>query len=125
MAKWISIAEATQVLGISERSLRYRIAKATIESKLENGKRLVHVEQDTMPHENLNAILHEKDCRIADLQQQVDNLQEQLGRRDETVDHLTQLVAIAQKNVLVLTERFQAIEDMRKRSFWQRLLRQA
>ena len=42
-----------------------------------------------------------------------EHLREQLARRDEQIDRLTQLLAIAQKNVSMLTERMQAIEDMR------------
>ena len=134
MIKWVSVADATQLIGISERSLRYRISKGTIESKLENGKRLVCVEFDDTSHENPHAtlhentheILHEKDGRIADLQSQVADLQEQLARRDEQIDHFQQIVAMSQKNIAALTEQLsdsrQLIEDMRQRkTVWQRL----
>ena len=136
MIKWVSVAEAPQLIGISERSLRYRISKGTIESKLENGKRLVCVELDDTSHEkphaklheNTHEILHEKDERIAGLQSQVADLQEQLSRRDEQIDHLTQVVAMSQKNVAALTEQLdtsrQMIEDMREqRSWWKRIFR--
>ena len=136
MIKWVSVAEATQLIGISERSLRYRISKGTIESKLENGKRLVCVELDDTSHEkphaklheNTHEILHVKDERIAGLQSQVADLQEQLSRRDEQIDHLTQVVAMSQKNVAALTEQLdtsrQMIEDMREqRSWWKRIFR--
>ena len=56
MGKWVPVAKATTILGISERSLRYRISKSTIESKLEGGRRFVLVEEDITPHEDLHAI---------------------------------------------------------------------
>ena len=60
-----------------------------------------------------------------DLRDEIKYLRVQLTRRDDQIDHLTQLLAIAQKNVSMLTERMQVIEDMRhRRPFWKRLFRQ-
>jgi hypothetical protein len=42
--KWLTVAEARHVLGIAERTLRRRIQKGDIPSKLEDGRRLVLVE---------------------------------------------------------------------------------
>ena len=45
----------------------------------------------------------------------------------EQIDHLTQVVAMSQKNIGALTEQLddsrQMIEDMRFRSWWQRIFR--
>jgi DNA-binding transcriptional MerR regulator len=41
MEQWVTIPEALKIIGISERALRYRISKGTIESKMEDGRRLV------------------------------------------------------------------------------------
>ena len=54
------------------------------------------------------------------------HLESQLESRDEQVDHLTQVVAMSQKNIGALTEQLldsrQMIEDMRqRRTVWQRL----
>jgi len=41
----------------------------------------------------------------------------------EQIDHLTQLLAIKEKNVATLTEQLQLIEDLRNRSWWPRVFR--
>ena len=62
--------------------------------------------------------LQEKDARIA-------HLESQLARHAQQIDHLTQVVAMSQKNIGALTEQLddsrQMIEDMRSRSWWKRL----
>ena len=54
------------------------------------------------------------------------HLREQLARHAQQIDHLTQVVAMSQKNIGALTEQLddsrQMIEDMRqRRTVWQRL----
>jgi len=43
----------------------------------------------------------------------------------QQIDHLTQIVAMSQKNIAALTEQLfesrQVISDMRRRTLWQRL----
>ena len=56
----------------------------------------------------------------------VDALCHQLTAKDEQINHLTQVVAMSQKNIAALTEQLddsrQMIEDMRqRRTVWQRL----
>jgi len=137
MGKWLTISEAVDVLGISERALREKVRNQKIQSKLEEKRRYVWVEHEEVGHEATHEghhdLLHEKDERIADLQKQVYNLQEQLVRRDnqvesltEKMDHLTQVVAMAQKNVATLTDQLDSshlvIEDLRHRQpLWKRL----
>lgn len=48
MKQWRNISDAAQRLGITERALRYRINKGTIESKMEGDRRLVLVEWEEM-----------------------------------------------------------------------------
>jgi chromosome segregation ATPase len=142
MEKWLTISEAVTVLGISERALREKVRTGKIESKLENRRRLVWVETDEVGesreheahHEPHHELLHEKDARIADLQQQVLSTQDQLVRRDEQIesltekmDHLTQVIAMAQKNVATLSDqlegsRLQLEELQQPKSLWKRLL---
>ena len=64
----------------------------------------------------------------------IEDLREYLTRRDEHIEsltqelgHLTQIVAMSQKNIGALTEQLddsrQMIEDMRSRSWWKRIFR--
>jgi len=118
MKEWLTITEAVKVMNVSERALRYRISRGTIESKKEDGKRVVLVEVPKTMHETAPEALQEKTERIADLQQQVENLQDH-------VDKLTQLLAVGQKSIQQLTEQNQfLLEDTRQKklSFWKRIL---
>ena len=57
MGKWVTVSEACDILKLRERTLRYRIAKNTIQSKLENNKRFVYIEEnDETLHETSNSL---------------------------------------------------------------------
>jgi len=137
MTQWISIPQAAITLGITERALQYRVKKGTIESKLENGKRLVRVDADTPVRENVHEILREKESRIDDLQEQISNLRYQLTRRDEQIeslmqqhhhtqqslDHAQQLLAVSQKSIQQLTQQNQLLLEDQRKPLWRRLFR--
>lgn len=53
--------------------------------------------QSNQPDENLHAILHEKDARIADLQKQVEGLRDQLTHRDKQIESLRQQQKLSQQ----------------------------
>ena len=44
MAKWVTVSQASVILGMSERTVRRHIAEGKIEAKLEGNRRLVKVE---------------------------------------------------------------------------------
>lgn len=43
VTEWVTLSEASDILGVSERTLRRRILKGEIESKYENGRRFVRL----------------------------------------------------------------------------------
>ena len=138
MKKWMQVAEAAEVMKVSERTLHSYIKAGKVETKKEHGKRLILVEvpdaeteasqeeseatevlqeESESTDEAYLQLMKEKDARITDLQMQVQQLTEQ-------ADRLTQLLAMEQKNVGQLTEQNQLLlEDQRqpKPSLWQRL----
>ena len=63
---------------------------------------------------HLNELLEEKT-------DQAQYLREQLGRTHQSLDQAQQLLAVQTKTNASLTDRLQAIEDMRHRPWWLRL----
>jgi uncharacterized coiled-coil protein SlyX len=125
MSEWVTIKDAVGILGMSERTLRRHIAEGKIESRLEEGRRYVSVNgtANDMPTDmpiGIQQLLDEKDARIQ-------QLEDQLARHAQQIDHLTQVVAMSQKNIGALTEQLddsrQMIEDMRTCSWWKRIFR--
>jgi len=128
MEQWIPISEAAEMLGLTERAVRYRISKGAMQSKMEDGKRFVLLDDEETVSGNGSdefqgnfqiLLLEEKDSRILDLQTQV-------TEKDKQIDHLQQIVAMETKNVAMLTEQLndskQMLEDLRTRKpFWKRL----
>ncbi|HSG41689.1 MAG TPA: helix-turn-helix domain-containing protein [Anaerolineales bacterium] len=77
---------------------------------------------------HLSESLEEKTVENQRLWKQLDQVNEQLQRRDEhiesltqEIDHLTQLLAMQTKTTAGLTDRLQAIEDLRNRPWWKRV----
>ena len=62
-------------------------------------------------------------CRNGDAPEVLDLLRDELSHKNEQIDHLHQLLAMQTKTTAALTERLQAIEDMRRWNWWQRLRR--
>ena len=46
MTKWVTVSQASGILGMSERSIRRHISSGKLEAKLEGNRRLVKVEAD-------------------------------------------------------------------------------
>ncbi len=148
MKRWLTAPDAAEKLGISVRALYYRMKKGQIETKIEDGNRLIlidvpetsgnvssNVQEDLQEtDETFLELLDEKDARIKQLERQVQQLEKQLGnqaeqsekqveRQENHIERLEQLLALEQKNVSTLAEQNQhRLEDTRhKSSLWQRL----
>ena len=121
----LSANEAALKLNISPQSIKRWINQGKLNGEKFNGKWYV-IDNETFRH-HLDTKGHHVDTNDGskDLRDEIKHLRVQLTRRDDQIDHLTQLLAIAQKNVSMLTERMQVIEDMRHRKpLWKRLFRQ-
>lgn len=115
MQHWLTVAEAGHVLDMAERTLRRHIQEGKIESKLDNGRRMVLVEvaEADMPgdmpalvrqlqqeNESLRQQLEEKDKQIEKLQEQLERANEALAeashRHDTVVMQMTRLLEYEQ-----------------------------
>ena len=55
MTDWVTIKEAVDILGLTERTIRRYVSEGKIASRLENGRRLVHISghvNNTGEHDN-------------------------------------------------------------------------
>ncbi len=97
--QWFQVSEAARVLDITERTLRKHIREEKIQSKLEEGRRLVLIDTDmvseTPSHEatmieklkndmeRLNEELNEKAKDITELKQELKKRDEYLREKDD------------------------------------------
>ena len=146
MTKTLTITEAANVLGVSDKTIRRWIESGKLSAEKIDRKWFVHVNLDIDPDndpadvqdlkaqlerantdiQHLREQLAAKDAHIEQCQSSNVLLRDQLTEKDKQIDHLTQVVAMSQKNIAALTEQLdtsrQMIEDMRqRRTVWQRL----
>jgi len=107
-SKWVTVDEAAAILKISTSTVRRRVENEKIESKLEDGRRLVWVPDDTqmsskdeqliaelrIQNEHLRKQVEEKDKQIENLQKQLD---EASHRHDTVVMQMTRIVEYQQQ----------------------------
>lgn len=141
MNGWMTIKDSADLLGMSERTLRRHISEDKIESKLEDGRRLVYVNEedidtdDDMPVEAIvehkDALLAEKESMIEQLKSEVEHLRqtsvETHRQLSESQRQLEEANTRGDTIILQLTQQLDRanlqIEDMRvKTSLWKRIL---
>lgn len=140
ITKWLSTIEACQMLGISQSTLRRRIDKDEVESKVEDGRRLVLVtteELDTSIDNSIDQltedkILLEQELREAEkkaalvdgLLEDKERLQQQLTEKDRQIGNLQiQLQDASQRHDTVVMQMSKMLEYERM-PFWRKWLRQ-
>ena len=115
---WYTIAEAVGILGVSDRTIRRRIDKGELETKLEGKVRYIRIDMASsiMPdgmssrelinqlkseNERLAQQLLEKDRQIENLQKQLEKTQKDVAeashRHDTVVMQLTKIVEYQQQ----------------------------
>jgi len=113
LGKWISVTEACQALGMSERTARRHIAEGKLKSKLDDNKRRVvwleenedqaynrqMAEADELRAEvaKLKAEVDGKDELISELKKQLEAMRQALQQAQVNLDHSQQLLAYAQQ----------------------------
>ena len=102
---WFTVAEASRQLSLSKRTIWRRIEKGTVESKVEDGHRLVLLEPVTPPEtpvvtvssrpasademlEHLKSQTEEQAVQIKDLNRQISDMQKASERASERHDTL-------------------------------------
>jgi len=129
MTTWVTVSQASVILGMSERSVRRHIAEGKLEAKLDGNRRLVKVEVDDDNIGILDMTLSDKDALIRWLKneleernKQIKRLQDEIERSHERSDAIIMRLTDeleAQRSVL------EGRQPKRKRdkAFWQRLRR--
>ena len=121
----LSANEAALKLNISPQSIKRWINQGKLNGEKFNGKWYV-IDNETFRH-HLDTKGHHVDTNDGskDLRDEIKHLRVQLTCRDDQIDaltqqndHLTQLLAIQTKTNALLTDRLQAIEDIRHRPWW-------
>ncbi|MCH8295730.1 helix-turn-helix domain-containing protein [Candidatus Poribacteria bacterium] len=126
MTKTLTITEATQVLGCSDKTIRRWIESGKLTAEKVGRKWYVQVNVDVDQDINQEPDLDSDSVNVQHLQAQLERADSEIQHLREQIDHLTQVVAMSQKNIGALTEQLddsrQMIEDMRqRRTVWQRL----
>jgi len=144
MEHWVTIEKASQLLGVTERTIRRHIQEGRRPCQSENGKRMVRVHEseidrtssvddmDVTGHDtdasgqrpvvsvqtHYETLLEEKEKRISTLEQEIADLLERLRVADES--HTRSDTIILQLTQQLDRAHLQ-IEDLRHRPWWKRL----
>ncbi len=146
ITKWLSSIEACQALGISQSTLRRRIDKGEVESKVVDGRRLILVtsdnqtvttevaapdgsridqltEEKTAVEQELRDV--EKKAALVDgLMEDKERLQQQLTEKDRQIENLQmQLQDASQRHDTVVMQMSKMLEYERM-PFWRRWFKQ-
>jgi|GEM_PF-2494771 len=129
MTTWVTVSQASVILGMSERSVRRHIAEGKLEAKLEGHRRLVRVEVDDDSIDMLGMTVSDKDALIrwfrSELEErnrQISRLQDEIERSHERSDAI----------IIRLTDELEAQRSIlggrqpkrkRDKAFWHRLRR--
>jgi len=124
MTERMSTQHAAKQFRVHERTIRRWIQSGKLKAEQIEGRWFVQVEDENVrgngqPVQD-NARDDGQDARLIEhLTDEISHLREQLARRDEQIDHLTQLLAMQSKTTAALIEQLDTsramIEDMRRR----------
>lgn len=94
--RWLTIAEACQMLSVSERTLRRHIAHGKYESRLQKGRRLVRLSEDDNRQMTDSQPADVPDLLVAQLQSEIQHLRDVVSKRDTQIEAL--MTEFAQSN---------------------------
>ena len=120
-SKWVSMTVACNALDISESTLRRRIDQGKIESKIENGKRLVLIDIDSQ------TTIREPDIVLVEqLKSEIEYLRQELERKNEQITAFDEGRQRQDTIMLQLTrqiEQSQRMLEYHQTSLWQRIFK--
>jgi len=127
MTKWVTVSEASAILGVSERTLWRRVAKGIIEARLEGGRKLVKIDENTDKTAKVSVTMTDKNdiinwlkAELENKNKQIDQLQAELKlnreRSDAIIMKLTQELEYQRKLFQGLK-----LDKKKDRSFWKLL----
>ena len=125
---WVTVSRASDILGVSERTIRRYVANGRLEAKIEGNRRLVKVERcndssviSSMTMSDKDALIEWLKNELEERNRQIERLQDEIRRNHERSGNIIMKLADeleAQRNLL-------EGKPKRKRdeSFWRRLRR--
>jgi len=129
MTTWVTVAQASDILGMSERSVRRHINQGKLEAKLEGNRRLVKVGVDddkadmlVMTKSDKDALINWLKNELEERNKQIARLQDEIERNHERSDTIIMKLADeleAQRRIL----EGGLPKKKRDESLWQRLRR--
>lgn len=134
MTKWVTVAQAADMLDMSERSVRRHVADGRLESRLEGNRRLVMVDPDSdnvvttgMTVTDRGAMIKWLQSELEERNKQIERLQEEIRQNQARADAIVMRLADeleAQRNILEgILEGRTVPKRKRDESLWQRLRR--
>ncbi len=113
-SKWVTVDEAAAILKVSTSTVRRRIENEKIESKLEDGRRLVRVSDDTQ--------MSSKDEQlIAELRTQNEHLRKQVAEKDKQIENLQKQLDEASHRHDTVVMQLTRIVEYQQQPFWRKL----
>ena len=120
-SKWVSMTVACNTLGISESTLRRRIEHGKIETKTENGRRLVLIDIDSQ------MTIKEQDVALVEqLKSEIEHLRKELEIKNEQIMSFEDGRQRQDTIMLQLTrqiEQSQRMLEYHQTSLWQRIFK--
>jgi transcriptional antiterminator len=127
MTKWVTVSEASVMLGMSERTIRRHIANDSIEAKIEGGRRYIGIDDDS----DNNDTNVRNDMTITDRDDIIDFLKTELANRNKLIEQLqSEVKSIRERSDTIIMKLTQELEAQRRlfqelkpgkkkdRSFW-------
>ena len=135
--KWYTITEASQILGVSRRTVQRHIQKGEIESKLVGRIRLVRLDTRTTTATNMSYDMslpvEQLQKENKDLRQQIEYLKEQTKEKDKQIGNLQEQLdatseASQQQNAIIMQltrqlEQSQRLLEYHQSPWWRRIFR--
>ncbi len=127
MTKWVTLAEASGILGISERTIWRRVSNGIIEAKREGRRTLVKIDENTDTYVGQSQSLSDKDdiikwlkAEIETKNKQIEQLQVELKLNRERSDAIIMKLTQELEYQRLL---FQGSKPVKKKdhSFWKLL----
>ena len=83
MTKWVTVSQASGILGMSERSVRRHVAEGRLDSKLEGNRRLVKIALGEGDADISGMTISDKDALIKWLKNELEERNKQIGKLQE------------------------------------------
>lgn len=134
--RWVSLNEAVGILGISISTLRRRIDAGQLESKVENGRRLVQVSGEIQASSKSNPTFidellienarleekierhkeqtHQQDTRIKELELRIKEKDEQISTLQKEIDNSKELIDQYHNEISQAKEKTSLVEPLRE-----------